>query len=357
MEKLTIKTSTNTYPIIIGKDVRKHLKEYISKDYSSIFIITDENVAEHYLSDIRSALDGKQFHEKILPAGENTKSIEWYTEIQTEAIKNGLDRNSLIIALGGGVVGDLAGLVAATFMRGIDYIQMPTTILAHDSSVGGKVAINHPLGKNLIGAFYPPASVIYDVATLTTLPISEIRSGYAEIIKEGLIANERLFEDILKKDLSFRTQEELANDLLQAIKVKADIVEADEKEQGIRSYLNLGHTFAHALEAELGYGKITHGEAVAIGLLFAIHVSESVFSVDLPFVNLKDWLNNNNYPIHAFDYDSKRILNKMKADKKTINQQIKMVLLKAPEKLINYELSDAELIDHLEIFKERLVLK
>lgn len=355
MEKLTIKTSSNTYPIIIGEDVLKTLKEYILKDYSSIFIITDENVAKHYLEDIRSILDGYPLFEAIIPAGEASKSMELYTNLQTKAIENGLDRNSLIIALGGGVVGDLAGFVAATFMRGIDYIQVPTTILAHDSSVGGKVAINHPLGKNLIGAFYPPTAVIYDVSTLTTLSEAQVRSGYAELVKEGLIADKNLFEVILSKNLNEIKLDMLAKHLLQGIQVKADIVEADEREHGIRSYLNLGHTFAHALEAELGYGEITHGEAVAIGLLFAIHVSEAEFSVALPFEKLKDWLKNNDYPVATFKYNSENILEKMKSDKKTVHQQIKMVLLTAPEALTNKAIANESLLNYLESFKERLV--
>lgn len=355
MEKLTIKSRSNTYPIIIGEGVLKTLKEYISKDYSSVFIISDENVAKLYLEDIRLILSGYPLFETIISAGEASKSVEEYANLQTEAIENGLDRNSLIIALGGGVVGDLAGFVAATFMRGIDYIQVPTTILAHDSSVGGKVAINHPLGKNLIGAFYPPTAVIYDVSTLTTLSDAHVRSGYAELVKEGLIANKQLFEDILSMNLNDIKQETLAKHLLQGIQVKADIVEADEREHGIRSYLNLGHTFAHALEAELGYGKITHGEAVAIGLLFTIHVSEAEFSVTLPFTKLKNWLKENHYPVTTFNYNSENILEKMKSDKKTVHQQIKMVLLTAPEALTNKVLANDKLLNYLESFKERLV--
>lgn len=355
MEQLTIKTSTNTYNILVGEGLRFKLDTYIKKKYSTIFIITDENVAKLYLNDVRMSLKAYKLFQYIIPAGEKAKSMEQYEALQTAAIKNGLDRNSLIIALGGGVVGDLAGFVAATFMRGIDYIQIPTTILAHDSSVGGKVAINHPFGKNLIGSFYPPAAVIYDIDTLSSLSDKETRSGYAELIKEGLIDSNELFERMIQVNLNKLKNDELQEHVLLGIKVKAEIVEADEKEQGIRSYLNLGHTFAHALEAELGYGVITHGEAVAIGLLFSLHVSEGVFNKELPYETLKEWLKDNHYPLQSILFDTGNILNRMKSDKKSINQRIRMVLLKAPGQLVNYEILDEDMLKFMQTFKERLV--
>lgn len=355
MEQLIIKSSSNMYDIFIGEDIRHNLNTFLKKDYSSILIITDQHVAKLYLDDIKKSLKGYRLYEYIVPAGEKSKSLKQYEAIQTAAIENGLDRNSLLIALGGGVVGDLAGFVAATFMRGVEYIHMPTTILAHDSSVGGKVAINHNLGKNLIGSFYPPAAVLYDINTLTTLPQKEIRSGYAELIKEGLIANKHLFESILSEDLNALTSEKLTYHILEGIKVKAEIVEADEKEHGIRSYLNLGHTFAHALESELGYGEITHGEAVAIGLLFAIHVSEAIYKKELPFEKLASWIVSNQYPIHSITFNNEKIITRMKSDKKTINQQIKMVLLKEPGQLAVKEVSDRTMAKYLQTFTERLV--
>lgn len=355
MEQLTIKTSTNTYNILVGEGLRFKLDTYIKKKYSTIFIITDENVAKLYLNDVRMSLKAYKLFQYIIPAGEKAKSMEQYEALQTAAIKNGLDRNSLIIALGGGVVGDLAGFVASTFMRGIDYIQIPTTILAHDSSVGGKVAINHPFGKNLIGSFYPPAAVIYDIDTLSSLSDKETRSGYAELIKEGLIDSNELFERMIQVNLNKLKNDELQEHVLLGIKVKAEIVEADEKEQGIRSYLNLGHTFAHALEAELGYGVITHGEAVAIGLLFSLHVSEGVFNKELPYETLKEWLEDNHYPLQSIFFDTGNILNRMKSDKKSINQRIRMVLLKAPGQLVNYEILDEDMLKFMQTFKERLV--
>ncbi len=170
-----------------------------------------------------------------------------------------MDRQSLIIALGGGVVGDAAGFAAATFMRGVGFIQMPTTILAHDSSVGGKVAINHEQGKNLIGSFYPPDAVIYDIQTLHTLSKQEVRSGYAELVKEALLADANFFQELMSQRLSSLTNRQLAEHLTKGIRIKSTIVEQDERESSVRKFLNLGHTLGHALEAMLGYGKWTHG--------------------------------------------------------------------------------------------------
>lgn len=189
MEKILVKSSTNAYTISIGESLRLQIKQFLNKEYSSILVVTDEHVAALYLKDILENLPAYRVFQSIVPAGEKSKNLQTFYQLQTEAIEFGLDRESLIIALGGGVVGDLAGFVAATYMRGIDYIQIPTTILAHDSSVGGKVAINHEFGKNLIGNFYPPEAVIYDVDTLHSLSEREVRSGYAELIKEALIAD------------------------------------------------------------------------------------------------------------------------------------------------------------------------
>lgn len=355
MQELSVRHSNGSYSILVGEGLRFKLHKFLSKSYSKILIITDETIENLYLDDVKKGLSAYDFSQLIIPAGEKSKHIDVYYAAQTKAIETGLDRNSLIIALGGGVVGDLAGFVAATFMRGIDYIQVPTTILAHDSSVGGKVAINHPLGKNLIGAFYPPVGVYYDTETLTSLSDRETRSGYAELIKEALISSEDLFEEMLSASLASLDQERLQTHLMAGIKVKQEIVEADEREHGIRSHLNLGHTLAHALEAELGYGNITHGEAVAIGLLFAIHVSEREYNCKLPFDKLKNWLVDNNYPLTGFTVKAEKIINHMKADKKATKQRIKMVLLERPGKLKTEELSDEAIQVHLETFRERLV--
>lgn len=355
MDHINVQSSSHRYQIVVGENIRFQLKQFLSKQYSAIMIVTDENVADLYLKDIKRNFINDQIFESIVPSGEQTKSIDYFYNLQTEAIQNGMDRKSLIIALGGGVVGDLAGFVASAFLRGVDYIQIPTTILAHDSSVGGKVAINHELGKNLIGSFYPPKTVIYDVETLKTLSDAEVRSGYAELIKEALIAEEDFYYELIKTDLSHWNSQQLQNHLRNGIEIKAKIVEADEREAGERMFLNLGHTLGHALEAELGYGVMTHGEAVAIGLLFAIYVSEEIFSIKLPYDSLKNWLKTNEYPLHVSKINPEQIIDKMKLDKKVVQQTIQMVLLKNIGEPIVKEINDADLSHYLNTFFGELV--
>lgn len=351
MTNFEVETSTNNYPVYISENIFHEMDKYLKKSYSAILIVTDEHVAELYLNDVKEGLKGHpRVFQTIIQNGEQSKSIEAFYNLQTEVIKYGLDRQSLIIALGGGVVGDLAGFVAATFMRGIDYVQAPTTILAHDSSVGGKVAINHPLGKNLIGSFYPPEAVIYDIQTLQSLPIKEIRSGYAEIVKEALLADKELFDDIMGTELNQVTNERLKNHILQGIKIKTNYVQADEKEKGIRAFLNFGHTLGHALESEYGYGKLTHGEAVAIGMLFSMEVSQAIFSNRLPVERLQKWLKDNNFPILLKDVNMNQLLSRMKSDKKVVNGQVQMVLLKDIGNPVTIELSDEDLRNYLKSF-------
>lgn len=355
MNQINIKSSSQTYKIFIDENIRFNIKKYIPSSYSSIMIITDENIAPLYLNDVKVNFTKQEVCEVIIPAGEQSKSFQSYYDLQTKAINYGLDRQSLIIALGGGVVGDLAGFVAATFMRGIDYIQIPTTILAHDSSVGGKVAINHEAGKNLIGNFYPPRAVIYDVETLQTLSENEIRSGYAELIKEALIADQYFLTSLFKTNLTFLSSTELKQHLIKGIKIKAHIVERDEKESGERMYLNLGHTLAHAIESAKGYGNITHGEAVAIGLLFSIYMSKQLLFAELPYKDLFIWLKENNYPLSMDSINLTTIIERMKLDKKTINNNIQMVLLKQIGKPTIVEVPDEELYTYLNKFVRELV--
>ncbi|MBU5265419.1 3-dehydroquinate synthase [Virgibacillus proomii] len=355
--ELIVQASTHSYTITIGEGIRNQIANYLPKEYSAIWIVTDERVRDLYLSDCLSSLSDHQVHHTVVPRGERTKSIEYFYQLQTEAIKFGLDRDALLIALGGGVIGDLAGFVAATYMRGIDYIQIPTTILAHDSSVGGKVAINHSMGKNLIGSFYQPQAVIYDVETLQSLSEQEVRSGYAELIKEAMISDELTFHSFLKADLAVLSLQSLQTHLRTGIQIKAEVVEKDEKEAGIRKYLNLGHTLGHALEAELGYGSLTHGEAVAIGLLFAVHVSEQFFDNELPFRQLKQWMEQNQYPLHIKAIEHRALLAKMKKDKKNKQKQIQMVLLEKIGKPVIRTIGDQAMLDYLHSFERKLVKK
>lgn len=358
MKQMEIQSSSHTYQIVIGNGIRKKTQQYLPKEYSSIFILTDDNIAPLYLDDVKNSLYDEQVYTMVVKNGEQTKHMDVYSDVMTEAINSGLDRNSLVIALGGGVIGDLAGFVAATLFRGVDYIQMPTTILAHDSSVGGKVAINHGSGKNLIGNFYSPQAVIFDIETLKTLPKHEVRSGYAELIKEAFIADHHFYEQLLSVDLTKPSEisvQEIQDHLRKGIQIKAQIVEADEKEFGERMFLNLGHTLGHALENQLGYGEITHGEAVAIGLLFALKVSEKEFGVDLPYDSLYKWLKQNQYPLQLTSISAASIVEAMKYDKKTVQNQIQMVLLREVGSPVVQTIQDDKLITYLNTFIEKLV--
>lgn len=354
MEQLQVTTKSKEYPVIIGEGIRhtigRELSQLSKVGYSSILIITDDHVAPLYLEDVKNSLSNeRKVFAYTIPSGEQSKSFQQYYEIQSFALEHGLDRQSLIIALGGGVVGDLAGFVAATYMRGIPFIQVPTTLLAHDSSVGGKVAINHPLGKNMIGAFHQPEAVIYDIETFSSLPLHEWRSGFAEVIKHALIWDRDFYEWLKTNITSFEEiRGALAEKLLlRSISIKAAVVAEDETEKGIRAYLNFGHTLAHAIETELGYGKITHGEAVVIGIIYAMRVSETVYNKSLPINEVKNWLETFSY-LTSIPKELKKdtLLQTMKKDKKVQNGEIRMVLLQEIGKVEVHSVEE-ELLKHL----------
>ncbi|WP_082233993.1 3-dehydroquinate synthase [Halobacillus massiliensis] len=352
MKELTIHSSTHNYQVMIGRSLRHQLDTLIKNDYASVLVISDSVVADLYLEDVKAAFSkSTKVFSAVVPAGEGSKSIEHYGNLLDKCIDNQLDRQSLIVALGGGMVGDLAGFAASTYLRGIDFIQMPTSILAHDSSVGGKVAINHPQGKNLIGSFYNPVQVVYDTATLQSLPLAEIRSGYGEVIKHALLSDESWYNELKSKKVTEVTEEELEDYLLSGIKVKARIVENDEREQGVRKHLNLGHTLAHALEAELGYGDITHGESVAIGIAFAMRVSQQKLKSSLPVDSYFKWLTLNDYPMETLvNADTKKLVHRMKWDKKTVKEDIHFVMLEEIGKPVVKKVSNEELTHYLEQF-------
>ncbi|WP_102345775.1 3-dehydroquinate synthase [Bacillus sp. Marseille-P3661] len=358
METLTISTGSKTYPLYIGSKIRYEIQSIIdnlNRSISSVLIITDANVAPLFLDDITESLTvgSNMVYSYTVPGGEEAKSFQHYYDILTYALEKDLDRKSLIIALGGGVVGDLAGFVAATFMRGIPFIQMPTTLLAHDSSVGGKVAVNHPLGKNMIGAFYQPEAVIYDIDTLGTLPETEWRSGFAEVIKHALIGD-RDFYGWLRTEidsLADLRDQKLQYALAKGISVKARVVGEDEKENGIRAHLNFGHTLGHAIEASMGYGKVSHGDAVAMGMLFAIRVSEQYYQTDLYLNEYRKWFSQLNFPHIPSKLDANKLLQLMKKDKKTESGTIRMVLMKEIGKVETIKLTDEFIF---EILKDEL---
>ncbi|NVK23015.1 MAG: 3-dehydroquinate synthase [Kangiellaceae bacterium] len=275
---LTFNKTSQNYQIQIGQGLLDDKQAFINSIKSSqVLIISNEVVAPLYLDPLKQTLQAFECFEYIVPDGEQHKSLQQFEAIISFMIENRLRRNATIIALGGGVIGDLSGYVAASYYRGIDFIQVPTSLLAQvDSSVGGKTAVNHPLGKNLIGAFHQPKKVITDIDTLKTLPEREFRSGIAEIIKAAIIADSDFFswlegnyQAILSQDANV-----LASMIARSCQIKADIVANDEKEQGTRAWLNLGHTFAHAIEKDMGFGTLLHGEAVAIGLCLAANFNQ-----------------------------------------------------------------------------------
>ncbi|WP_449536749.1 3-dehydroquinate synthase [Ferdinandcohnia sp. Marseille-Q9671] len=352
MEQLTITTKSKTYPMFIGSNIIDKLPQVIEdtcQSVSKILVISDESVAALYLEKVVGILD-KQFDNPlsfVIPSGESAKSFDMYYQCQSYALQNGLDRSSVILALGGGVVGDLAGFVAATFMRGIPFIQIPTTLLAHDSAVGGKVAINHELGKNMIGAFHQPNAVLYDIDFMRTLPKIELRSGFAEVIKHGLIWDKELFSWLTNEitTLDDLRDEKLQYSVLQGVAVKAKVVSEDEQEKGLRAILNFGHTLGHAIEAELGYGKITHGDAVAVGMIFALKVSEEIYNIDLSSDKIKAWFAQFEFPTSIPNtVDPAKLLERMKHDKKATSGIVKMILLKNIGETVIKDIDDQQLL-------------
>jgi len=275
IKELKIELGKRSYPIYIGEGLLSGTGAYLERHEvpkrSSVLVVTDEHVAALHLGIVMQDLEMKGYKavSHVVPAGESSKSLAMLEKVITAALEAGLDRASTVLALGGGVVGDLAGFAAASFMRGIRFVQLPTTVLAHDSSVGGKVAVNHPLAKNMIGAFHQPEFVLYDVSTLKTLPIREIRAGYAELVKEGLIwdHNFTLWCGDHADDLLSLNQEALIYGLYQGCRIKSLVVSQDETELGLRAILNLGHTIGHAIEAVSGYHEFLHGEAISIGMI------------------------------------------------------------------------------------------
>ena len=268
------------YDVVVGRGLLQQVgARAAALRPTQVWIVSDETVAAIHGDTVRASLEAAGLTTGLVtvPAGEASKSFEQLERVLDGLLEACLDRKSLIIALGGGVVGDLAGLTAALFMRGIDFIQVPTTVLAQvDSSVGGKTAIDTPRGKNLIGAFHQPRLVLADIEALATLPVREVRSGWAEVLKHGLICDAPFFDWLGGEGAAGASgdADALERAVVRSVEIKSQVVTEDEKEAGRRALLNLGHTFGHALEAELGFGDLlTHGEAVALGCAMAFRYS------------------------------------------------------------------------------------
>ena len=346
MKTININLEKRSYPIYVGEGLLENyalVKENIPN--KKVAIITNDKVAPLYLQKISNILaTEKDIIPIILPDGEVFKNFESLNLIYDTLLKNKANRQVSLIALGGGVVGDITGFAAATFMRGVDFIQIPTTLLSQvDSSVGGKTGINHPLGKNMIGAFYQPRCVISDISLLETLPDKEFSAGLAEVIKYGLIRDASFFEWLEDniKGIIKRDSQLLIEAVVRSCQNKADIVESDEFESGIRAILNLGHTFGHAIETATGYGKWLHGEAVATGMVMAAYLSEQMgWLKKEDNQRIKTLLIHSNLPINPPEISLQEFLDLMQLDKKTKEDQINLVLQQGIGKAIltsNYD--------------------
>jgi 3-dehydroquinate synthase len=309
---------------------------------SRAVVITDDNVRSPHAEAISASFQSKAIRSDILsvPAGEGSKSLAQAEQLWNALARTETDRKAVVVAVGGGVVGDLAGFVAATYARGLSFVQIPTSLLAQvDSSVGGKVGVNLPQAKNIVGAFWQPAGVVIDLDVLSTLPEREYRSGLAEVVKYGVIMDAAFFEYLEGhvKELNSRQPDVLEHIVARSCQLKADVVEKDEREEtGLRSILNYGHTFAHAIETVSGYGRYLHGEAVAIGMICASRLAQRLGRIDASLVDRqKALLQQLGLPTAAEGLDREALLSAMHRDKKTEQGRLRFVL---PSRLGHVEL-------------------
>lgn len=325
--KLETTYQSNNYPIIVEHNAIQQLYPFLQQ-YKDIVLVVDAKVEEQWGETLDFITSEYDAHKLVIPSGEATKTLAYYNETIEELLSISLTRNTCLLAVGGGATGDFTGFLAATLLRGVDFIQIPTTILAHDSSVGGKVGINSKHGKNLIGAFYRPKAVIYDLNFLTSLPYSEIISGYAEVYKHALLNDKHAVQTIEEQ---YNSKQRLSNlvdietYIYNGINTKLNIIIEDEKENNVRKHLNLGHTFGHAVEYKF---KIPHGHAIMIGLIYQFIVSNICLNTSYNIQQFIDYLDTLDYPlalINDFDFDS--LYQLMLSDKKNDDAGVQMVLL------------------------------
>jgi 3-dehydroquinate synthase len=336
MHTLHVDLGERSYPVYIGRDLLADpqlLAGHIAG--SQVVIVSNATVAPLYMDRVRAALGpGRRITEVILPDGEQYKTLATLGDIFDEVMAAGHNRTTTFVALGGGVVGDITGFAAACYQRGVNFVQIPTTLLAQvDSSVGGKTAVNHPLGKNMIGAFHQPVAVLIDTNTLQTLPPRELAAGLAEVIKYGLICDEPFYRWLQQHMPKLLAREEaaLAEAIERSCGNKAEVVSADEREGGVRAILNLGHTFGHAIETAQGYGHWLHGEAVAVGMLLALELSARRGMVPTSEVaGLRELLQAVGLPTEPpADMTPANFLELMARDKKVVDGRLRLVLLEA----------------------------
>lgn len=334
MERINVDLAERSYPISIGAGLLSDPALFSSlKPQQKVVVISNTTVAPLYAPRLMATLQSLECQVDLLtlPDGEQYKSLETFNTIMTFLLEGSYNRDVVLVALGGGVIGDLVGFAAACYHRGVDFIQVPTTLLSQvDSSVGGKTAVNHPLGKNMIGAFYQPKSVVIDTDCLNTLPGREFAAGMAEVIKYGIIIDSDFFawlEQHVDKLVALDNPA-LCYAIARCCQIKADVVNADEKESGIRALLNLGHTYGHAIEAEMGYGNWLHGEAVASGTMMAAQTSV-LRSLMTPqqLERIKMLLVKFNLPTHTPESMSyEHFIKHMMRDKKVLAGQLRLIL-------------------------------
>lgn len=350
MKTLYVELGERRYPIFIGSNLNPQelLGPYIHG--KQVMIVSNDTVAPLYLDRYKAALEnlGKTVATCILPDGEKYKNIEHLNLIFDALLEAGFNRDCTVLALGGGVIGDMAGLASACFQRGVYFIQVPTTLLSQvDSSVGGKTGINHPLGKNMIGAFQQPQVVLADMSQLATLPDRELSAGLAEVIKYALLGDEDflVWLEANMEGLIARDEQLLAEAVYRSCAHKARIVANDEKEQGERALLNLGHTFGHAIESYLGYGEWLHGEAVATGMVMAADLSHRMGWISLEDLECtKKIISRAQLPIVCPKIPLDDFLAYMAHDKKVLNGQLRLVLLQQLGKAVITRDFDVELM-------------
>lgn len=360
MKKIIVEMGDRSYPIHIGNGLlgdKRLLCDSIRS--AQVMVVTNTIIAPLYLAKVLSSLRGYQVDSIILPDGERYKTYDSVNIIISKLLSVRFSRNSCLLALGGGVIGDITGFVAACYQRGIDFIQIPTTLLAQvDSSVGGKTGINHPLGKNMIGAFHQPIAVIIDTVALDTLHDKELSAGFAEVIKYGLIRDAEFFVwlEANTDKLIARESAALAYVIERSCGNKVEVVSADEREAGVRAILNFGHTFAHAIETGLGYGVWLHGEAVALGMLLAAELSYRMGWISQQLTaRIRQMLLAMNLPVvlpHALH--PVRIRELMAVDKKAKNGTLYLVLLKGlGDAVVTDKFDENLLMDTLHSFVEK----
>ena len=332
MQTLQVDVGHSRYPILIGSGLltdREVLDAHVRG--RDLMIVTNTTVARLYLAKLTNSLAPRRLAECILPDGEQHKTLQAAGWVFDALVGKKMNRDATVLALGGGVVGDIAGFTAACYQRGIGYVQMPTTLLAQvDSSVGGKTGVNHSGGKNLIGAFYQPQSVIADTDTLATLPDRELRAGLAEVIKYGCVWDPLLFDwlDHNMGKLLARDVDALTYSIARSCEIKARVVAKDEREQNLRAILNFGHTFGHAIEAATGYETYLHGEAVGLGMLMATDLSHRLGMIDGSIKGrVRDILGKAGLPTAAPRIGAAKALELMQMDKKVLAGAMRLVLL------------------------------